>query len=190
MLLRLLTELQGIGLNTLGLRLAALLQAQGFLANLLQFQQALLAGLLVLLSQLTLELNRLLIELLAPLQGLLLQLLTPLTELLLQLGQAGLLLLFSLGHLLAGLADHLLALLTGLVAQFRHLPFGLLTHGLAVDQLLPLFDGVLLIHQTTAAEGNPGAIEHDLLELVELIQHGAHLGAELSLGHHSDAGDD
>jgi hypothetical protein len=50
-------------------------------------------------------------------------------------------------------------------------------------------DGVLLIHQAGAAEGNAGAIQHDLLELIELIEHGAHLGAERSLRHHSDAGD-
>jgi hypothetical protein len=39
-------------------------------------------------------------------------------------------------------------------------------------------DGVLLVHQAPAAEGNAGAIEHDLLELIELIEHGAHLGAD------------
>ena len=34
------------------------------------------------------------------------------------------------------------------------------------------FDGVLLVHQTAAAERNAGALQHDLLELVELIKDG------------------
>jgi hypothetical protein len=130
--------------------------------------------------------------------------------------------LFGAGHLLTGLADQLLALLTGLFTQLSHLALGLLADRLAVDQLLPLltglvddllgllaclsnelllladqllslgqlrrqgiphrihqFDRILLIHEPTAAEGHPGAIEHDLLQLVQLIQN----GGELRLGH-------
>ena len=71
LLLGLLTELQRISLEAFGFGLAALLQANGLLADLLQLAQALLAQLFVLFSQLTLELKRFLIELLAALQLLL-----------------------------------------------------------------------------------------------------------------------
>ncbi|MFM2158858.1 MAG: hypothetical protein RLZZ124_1332 [Cyanobacteriota bacterium] len=206
-------------MQALSLRLTGLLQPQRFLTDLLELRETLLARLLVLLGELALELDHLLIELLPALQGLLLELLAPLTELLLELGHPRLMLLLGTGDLLTRLADHLLTLLAGLLAQFGHLPFRLMADRLAVDQLLTLlagltedllglaellllahqllgpgqlsrqgiahgvhqFDGVLLVHQPAAAEGDARAFEHDLLQLIQLIQN----GAELRLGHHA-----
>ena len=73
LLLGLLAELQGIVLHPLGFGLAALLQAQRFLADLLKLRQALLTRLLVLLGQLALQLQRLLFQLLVALSVVLLQ---------------------------------------------------------------------------------------------------------------------
>jgi len=67
--------------------------------------------------------------------------------------------------LAAGLADELLALpqeIKGLV----ELAGQGLAHG------IHHLDGVLLVDQATTAEGDPRAFQHDLLELVELIEHG------------------
>lgn len=115
-------------------------------------------------------------------------------------------LLPQLGHLTLGLladrlgADQLLALLTRLVDDLLGLLAGLGDELLLlVQQLLGLgelgrqglahgihrFNGVLLIHQTAAAEGNARAVQHDFLQLVQLIEH----GAELRLGHHRCSGD-
>ena len=142
LLLGLLAELQSIALHPLGFSLAALLQTKGLNTNLLKFREALLPCCLVLLAELSLELDRFLIKLLAALQPFLFELLTALAELLLQLSQPGLMLLFCLGDLLPGLGDHLLALLAGLVAQFRHLPLGFTADRLAINQLIPLLLGL------------------------------------------------
>ena len=40
-------------------------------------------------------------------------------------------------------------------------------------------DGILFVHETATAERHPCAVEHDLLQLVQLIQN----GGELRLGH-------
>ena len=75
----------------------------------------------------------------------------------------------------AGLADDLLSLLAGLdqkrvfLAQQFHRPFHLTGQGLAhgIEDL----DGIRFVHQPSAREGNPSALENDLLELIELVKH-------------------
>ena len=92
--------------------------------------------------------------------------------------------------LLAGLRHDLLGLLTGLGDELVFLAH----EGVGLGQLrwqgLPhrihQLDRILLIHQAAAAEGNPGAVQHDFLELIELVEH----GADRRLRHHRDAGDD
>ncbi len=222
LLLGLLTELQCISLQTLGFRLAALLQTHRLLTDLLQFSQALLPGLLVLLGQLPFQLDGFLIQLLTALQRFLFQLLAALAELLLHLSHARLVVLLRLGQLLAGLHQQLFTLLSPLLPQFSALSLCLLSDRLAVDQLFTLLAGlvqhfirllarltdellllgyqlfglgqlrgqcfphcihqldrVLLIHQATTAEGHARAVQDDLLQLIELVEH----GRELCLSH-------
>ena len=77
--------------------------------------------------------------------------------------------------LATGLADDLLGLLPRLdqerllLAQQLHRPLHLAGQGLAhgVEDL----DGIGLVHQPPAREGNPGALENNLLELIELVKH-------------------
>ena len=175
----------------------------------------------MLFHQLAVALGGLLLQLLAPGLGFLLQLLAAPGELLFHLGHAALVLLLGLGHLLAGVQQHLLALLAGLLPQFPHLALRLLADGGGTDQLLPLpaglghdllgllaglldealaladqlvglgdlqrqglpqgihhFDGVLLVDETATAEGDLAAVEDDLLQLIELVEHG-----DADLGH-------
>ena len=86
--------------------------------------------------------------------------------------------------LLAGLADHFIGLLAGLGDELFLLTDQLLGLGQLAGQGFPnrihQLDGVLLVDQAPATEGDPAAIQHDLLQLVELIQHGFDLG----LSHH------
>ena len=86
--------------------------------------------------------------------------------------------------LLAGLADHLIGLLAGLADEFLLLADQLLGLGQLAGQGFPHrihhLNGVLLVDQAATTEGDPAAIQHDLLQLVELIQHGIDLG----LSHH------
>ena len=97
-----------------------------------------------------------------------------------------------------GRVDQLLPLAAGLHHDLFGLLAGLGNEGVALRQQLlgllqlrrqPLahslhhFDGVLLIHQPAAAEGNARAVEHDLFKLVELFQH-----ADPILGHLIGAG--
>ena len=215
LLLGLLAELQGIGVESLGFSLAFTLDAQTFLADAFEILHGLGPAAFVLLQQLTVAFRRFLLQLLAALLGFLLQLLAAAGELLLELGHPGLVLLFCLGHLLAGLQHHLFTLLAGEFPLFRHLPLGLLPDGGGIDQLLPLaprlgddllglqpglldeplplpdqvirlgdlprdglaqgihhLDGVLLVDQPPATEGDPAAFEDDVLQLVQLVENG------------------
>ena len=78
--------------------------------------------------------------------------------------------------------DDLLALLAGLVDEF--LPLTDQLHGLGqldrqgLAQAVENLDGILFVHQPTAAEGDPAAFQHYLFELVELIE-----GGDGGLGH-------
>ena len=124
------------------------------------------------------------------LAGLEQQLLTLLARLVAQLGHLALCLLAhrlgadQLLPLLTRLADHLIGLLAGLVDEVFFLTNQLLGLGQLAGQGFPNrihhLDGVLLVDQAPTTEGDPAAIQHDLLQLVELIQHGFDLG----LSHH------
>ena len=128
----------------------------------------------MLLAELTLEFDGLLVQLLTSLQALLLQLLPALAELLLQLGQARLVLLFGLGDLLAGLGNHLLALLAGLFPQFSDLPFRLTADGLAIDQLIALLLGLSndVVSLLTGLGDELVLLRHELVGLHQLSREG------------------
>ena len=138
LLLRLLTELEGIVVNPLGLVAAFLLQTQPLTADRLKILKRLLTVGFVLLGVLALDLRSLLLELLTTLQPLLFQLLPAGSELLLLLSRLGLHLLLELGVLLACVLKNLLTLLAGLFAQFVHLTFRLLADRGIVHQLFTL----------------------------------------------------
>ena len=86
--------------------------------------------------------------------------------------------------LLAGLIEDFLGLLAGLIDEV--LPLGHQLFGLGqlrwqcFTHRIHQLDRILFIHQATAAEGHAGAVQHDLLQLIELVEH----GSELRLSHH------
>ena len=65
----------------------------------------------------------------------------------------------------AGFFDELLAL-----ADQLHRLVQLHRQGIA--QGVDHFNGILFVYQPTAAEGDAAALQHDVLELVELFEHG------------------
>ncbi|QNI42345.1 hypothetical protein SynA1528_01314 [Synechococcus sp. A15-28] len=143
LLLGLLTELQGIVMESLGFFATLTLQSQALASDGLQFLQGLLATGFMLLRVLAFELRRVLLQLLTALLSLLLQLLPACGELLFLLGQLALHLLFQLGALLTRGLQQLLALLSGLFTKLQHLTFRLLTHRGGAHQLFVLTLGLL-----------------------------------------------
>lgn len=86
-----------------------------------------------------------------------------------------------------GLTENLLGLVAGLLDEALPLAQQILGLGNLVGQGgaegVHRFDGVLLIHQTSATEGDAAAFENDVLELIELVENGdarlAHVIREL-----------
>ncbi len=135
-------EGQGLLPQTLGFRLAVLLQPRRLIADLGEFLQRLLTITLMGLGVGPLELLRLLLQLLAAAGGFLFQLLATTSKLLLHLGHPGLVLLLRLGRLLARLQQQLVPLLASLLAEFGRLALRLLPHPRAMDQLFPFAAGL------------------------------------------------